>query len=230
MEMVQVLHAIDCMPDSPVYEEMVDEYQSTYPEMLPLAEPVGILGFGTLSECSATAEFPAGSRVIYAVLSIGDGIRQCSSGAFQEGDYVRGMLCDAMADIALFSLEGRMQEKLREVCAEHKVGILRRLEAPHDISMEVQREAWECLKLKERLGIDISCGYMFDPVKTSCQVFVLTEDVNVFQAQHDCRNCSNVNCRYRSNVGFSVTKPDEKLSKELRDSADGVDIRRLTFG
>lgn len=194
----QVMHAIDCMPDNPVYEDMVEEYQEIYPEILQLVKPLGIIGFGSLSQQSATAEFPAGSRVLYAVISVGDGISQSSTRAFQEGDYVRGMLYDAMADVALFSLESRMQEKLREICAKHRVGILKRLEAPQDISMEVQREAWECLRLKERLGMDISSGYMLDPVKSTCQVFVLTEDVNTFRAQHDCRNCSNVNCKYRS--------------------------------
>ena len=193
-----VLHAIDCTEDSPVYEEMLEECQEICPEMQPLVEPLGILGMGTLSERVATEEYPAGTKVIYAVLSVGDKVKQCSTRAFQEGDYVRGMICDAVADCALFSLEGRMQEKLREICAELGFGILKRLEAPHDIPMEVQKDAWDYLALKERFGIDISCGYMFDPVKTSCQVFVLTEDGNTFKAQHDCRKCPSVNCKLRN--------------------------------
>ncbi len=198
IQMSHVLHAIDCAPDSPVYEEMVEECQDLCPEMLPLAEPVGILGFGELTGRAASEEYPAGTKVIYAVLSVGDKIKQCSTAAFGEGDYVRGVLCDAMADCALFSLEERMQEKLREICAEHGFGILKRLEAPHDISMEVQKDAWDYLELKERFGIDISCGYMFDPVKTSCQIFVLTEDANIFRAQHDCSKCPNLNCKLRN--------------------------------
>lgn len=212
MEMKHVLYAIDCTPDSPVYEEMVEEYLEISDDMLALAEPLGILGVGNLSQAAVTEEYPAGTKVIYAVLSVGDKIKQCSTRAFQEGDYVRGMLCDAMADTALFSLEGKMLEKLREICAERKVGILKRLEAPHDISMEVQRDAWEALQLKERFGIDLSCGYMFDPVKTSCQVFVLTEDETVFRAQHDCRKCPNVACKYR-NI------PAEKESEEISEGA-----------
>ena len=150
IELDSVMHALDCSKDSPVYEEFLDEYESIHQEMLSLAEPICILGIGTLSEAAATEDYPAGTRIIYAVTSIGDGIKQCSTKAFQEGDYVRGMLCDAMADNALFSLEAGMQEQLREICAEQHVGILKRLEAPHDISMEVQWDAWEYLKLQER--------------------------------------------------------------------------------
>lgn len=205
IELEQVMHALDCSKDSPVYEEFLDEYEAIYEEMLALVKPVGVLGVGTLSEATASEEYPAGTKVIYAVTSIGDGMKQCSTLGFQQGDYVRGMLCDAMADSALFSLEGSMLEQLREVCAEHGVGILKRLEAPHDISMEVQREAWEYLQLKERFGIDLSCGYMFDPVKTSCQVFILTDKQDVFKAQHDCRKCSNIHCKFRNIPDIEVT-------------------------
>ena len=219
LNMDLVLHAIDCMPDSPVYEEFADEYADIHEELLAMAEPVGILGFGELTDKTATDEYKAGSRVIYAVISVGDKIKQYSSRAFAEGDYVRGMLADAIADNALFLLEGRMLEKLKAVCGEHSVGILKRLEAPHDISMEVQREAWESLKLKETLGIDISCGYMFDPVKTTCQVFVITDDADTFKAQHDCRKCSNTDCRYRNipKVEITVKKGDEIRKLVLDD-------------
>lgn len=205
IELEQVMHLLDCSKDNPVYEEFQEEYEAMYEEMLALAKPVGILGVGALSEAAASDEYPVGTKVIYAVTSIGDGMKQSSTFGFAQGDYVRGMLCDAMADSALFSLEVSMLDRLREVCAEHGVGILKRLEAPHDISMEVQREAWEYLQLKERFGIDISCGYMFDPVKTSCQVFVLTDKQDVFRAQHDCRKCSNHNCKFRNVPDIKVT-------------------------
>lgn len=193
-----VLKAMDCYEDSPVYEEVVDTYEEIYEDMMSLVEPVGILGFGTLPEAVATEKYKAGTPVVYMVMSIGNGIKEESTKAFQEGDYVKGMLTDAMADDALFSMEEQVLARLKEVCREHNVGVLARLEAPHDISMESQKTAWEHLELKRRFGIDISTGFMFDPVKTSCQVFVLTEDADSFKAQHDCRKCPNIHCRLRN--------------------------------
>lgn len=193
-----VLKAMDCYEDSPVYEEVVDTYEEIYEDMLSLVEPVGILGFGTLPESVATEKYKAGTPVVYMVMSIGNGIKEESTKAFQEGDYVKGMLTDAMADDALFSMEEQVLARLKEVCREHNVGVLARLEASHDISMESQKTAWEHLELKRRFGIDISTGFMFDPVKTSCQVFVLTEDADSFKAQHDCRKCPNIHCRLRN--------------------------------
>ena len=156
LNLKSVLDGMDCYEDSPVYEEVVEEYHEISDEMLDLARPVGILGFGTMPKEIETKKYKAGTPVIYAVLSIGDEIKQRSTKAFEEGDYVKGMLCDSIADNLLFSLEGRMMEKLQEVCKEHKMGILQRLEAPQDISMETQRVAWEHLELKKRFGIDIS--------------------------------------------------------------------------
>lgn len=192
-----VLKAMDCYEDSPVYEEVVDTYEEIYEEMLSLVEPVGILGFGTLPESVATEKYKAGTPIAYMVASIGNGIKEQSTKAFQEGDYVKGMLTDAMADDALFSMEEQILGELKKVCGEHKTGVLARLEAPHDISMEVQKEAWEYLELEKRFEIGISKGFMFDPVKTYCQVFILTEDTNTFKAEHDCRKCPNFKCRNR---------------------------------
>lgn len=198
IEQETVFKSVNCYEDSPVYEVFLETYEDIYEEMLSLVEPVGILGFGTLPKSVETKKYKAGTPIIYMVTSIGDGIKQRSTKAFNEGDYVTGMLCDAMADAALFSMEDQVMEKLKEVCAEHKMGILARLEAPHDISMASQKEAWEHLELERRFGIKISTGYMFDPVKTSCQVLILTEDTNTFKAHHDCRKCPNFNCPLRN--------------------------------
>ena len=200
-----VFKSLNCFEDSPVYEDFLETYEEIYEEMYGLVEPVGIIGLGTMPESIATEKYPAGTPVIYMVTSVGDGIKQQSTKAFQEGDYVKGMLCDAMADDALFSMEDQLMDKLKEICAEHKVGIRARLEAPHHISMGVQKEAWEYLELEKRFGIKISSGYMFDPVKTSCQLLILTEDSSVFKAEHDCRKCPNLNCKLRHIPDTDVT-------------------------
>lgn len=198
IEKEAVLKAIDCYEDSPVYEEVADVYEEIYKDMVSLVEPVGILGFGTLPESVETEKYKAGTPVVYMVMSIGNGIKEESTKAFREGDYVKGMLTDAMADDALFSMEEQILARLKEVCREHNAGVIARLEAPYDISMESQKAAWEHLELKRRFGIDISSGFMFDPVKTSCQVFVLTDNTESFNAQHDCRKCPNIHCRIRN--------------------------------
>lgn len=210
-----VFKSLNCFEDSPAYEDFLECYDEIYEEMYNLVEPVGVIGFGTMPESAATETYVEGTPIIYMVTSVGDGIKQQSTRAFQEGDYVKGMLCDAMADDALFSMEDQLMEKLKEICGEHQVGIRARLEAPHHISMEIQKEAWNYLELERRFGITISSGYMFDPVKTSCQVLILTEDASMFKAEHDCRKCPNLNCKLRHIPDTEVTVQRGNESRKI---------------
>ena len=132
----EVFKMIDCYEDSPVYEEVAEEYDEILEDMRALLKPIGIIGLGEITENIATEKYPAGTRTIFAVLSVGNEIKEESTKYFHEGDYVRGMLIDAIADTALFSLDDAMMDTLQKFCRKHKVGIRKRLEAPHDISME----------------------------------------------------------------------------------------------
>ncbi len=221
-----VLNSIDCRSDSPVYEDIAKEFDSIHSEAISLAEPTGIIGFGRITENASTVKYPTGTKVLFAVLSVGDEIKQRSTKAFDEGDYVAGMLFDAMADCALFSLESSLTGKLKEICAEHNIGISARLEAPHDIPMQIQKDAWEQLELK-KLGIGITEGYMLDPVKTSCQVFIISDDTDDFKVQHNCRKCTNFSCKFRNVIPVQIKVKKENttdtfLLKENETLMDGL--------
>ncbi len=123
------------------------------------------------------------------------------------------MLIDAMADACLFAMDHEIQAVLKEECARRKIGIVSRLEAPNDIPMIAQKTAFDALKADETLGIAISPSYMYDPVKTSCQVMQVTADESVFRAQHNCRKCGAKNCNMRKiqPVTITVINKDKKL-------------------
>lgn len=211
-----ILKTMDCHKESPLYEEMEEECREIYEEMQAYIEPKGIIGFAEMPQSLASVAFPAGTPIAYVVLSIGAKVSEASTKAFQTGDPVRGMICDAIAVEALFSLEESMQKDLKKACREHQVGVKKRLEAPQDLPMEAQKEAWEYLELKRRFGIGLSTGYMYDPVKTSCQIFILTSDQESFHAEHDCTRCTNFKCSRR------------KVSpRQIRVKKDG-EVRTIT--
>ena len=211
----QVLKLMDCYEESPVYEEVLEEYEEHIDELRVLAEPCGILGITTLpADIPAQGADPC-AGVIYAVISIGNRLKDFSTDAFARGDYVLGMMADAVADAALFSLEDELTAQLRKFCRDHHVGIRRRMEAPTDIPMKVQKAAHDFLRLKERLNIGITEGYMFDPVKTSCQVFLISDREQEFRTLHDCRRCSNINCKLRHIPPCSVTVVREAKEEEI---------------
>lgn len=200
-----VFRMIDCREDSPVYEEMTEAYESLLPEVLDLAEGQCIFGTGEITGADASKDCPAGTKVLYVISTVGRRLSSLESELFAEGDYVRGMLADAMADACLFSLEAEWQEAVKQFCAENGYGVETRLEAPDGLPMSVQKTAFMWLNAAQELSMGISSGYMYDPVKSACYVLVLSDDPERFRAQHDCRTCTRLDCKVRTVRPVSVT-------------------------
>lgn len=194
----KVLNQIDCYAGSDLYEEVTEEYEEILDEMKSLIEPVFLMEPGTIGPELAREGLPEGTPVLMALYSIGRGISDYSTAAFAAGDYLKGMLADAIADSALFSLEQSFAPILKETCAEMNMGIRRRLEAPQDICMTAQKVIYEKTRAHELCGMEISSGYMLDPVKSNAVLYVLTEDRKVFLHQHNCRNCNRYDCKMRN--------------------------------
>lgn len=194
----KVLRQMDCYEDSPIYEETIEEYEELYPIMMEVLDLKGIIAFGEVPEKHGVPEvLEEGSKVVYMIVTIGVKASGLSSAYFAEGDYLKGMLADAMADVCVFAMEKDILKIIREECKKRKIGIRHRYEAPVDIPMEYQKIAFDMTGAKENLGMKITSGYMLDPLKSNCQVFGVTEDTQMFQLEHDCRKCSLVNCKQR---------------------------------
>lgn len=193
----EVMQLLGCSPDNALYEEMMEEYEEIREELTSLGNPQALIYFGEMSGSIATKEVPEGAPVVYLLVTEGREISRYSTRMFEEGDYVKGMIADAFSGNYLFELEKQVLKILRMECAKRGVGILARMEAPVNLPMEAQKVIFDTCRAKEELGMDITCGYMFDPVKTSALIFKLSEDPDVFKAQHDCSKCAMKNCVMR---------------------------------
>ena len=198
-----VLHQIDCPAGSSIYEEVSEEYQQIEAEIYSLCEPVFLIQYGTVD--SRTAEqyaLPQDAPLLFVVSSIGRKISEYSTRAFQKGDYLKGMLSDAMADSALTSLEKEAIPYIRDICRDHHMGIEKRLDAPKDIPMAAQRLIFERTQAHELCGMSLSSGYMLDPVKSGALIYVLTEDTDKFNYRHDCRKCKRYEILFLPHLRF----------------------------
>lgn len=201
----KVFAQLHCTPDSPSYEAVEETYKEILPEILRLSTPKGLLSRGKVPASCRTDHEDRDLDVVFLLLTVGQAVSDYSSRAFSEGDYVKGLLADAMADSALFSLEAGSLGALKEACQSWGIGIQRRLEAPQDLRMEIQKEALLQTEADRYLGLSITEGYMYRPLKTSCSVFVTTGDTSLFRAGHNCRTCPNLTCGFRSVSPVQVT-------------------------
>lgn len=217
----EVLRQIDCPKESVVYAEVAEEYKEIESKVYALCEPVLLLEYGTYEN----------KPVLMVLYSIGKGVSEFTTKCFQEGDYLKGVLSNAMADSALFSIENELVPCLKTFCKELKMGISRRLEAPRDIPMSVQKIIFEKTKAQERCGMKISSGYMLDPVKSNAVLYELVVDQNMFHCQHDCRNCRRC---FRGDEHFAVVSDYEQSAGKTEAKQDGdygiaIDIGTTTI-
>ena len=206
----RVCHLIDADQSSEIYEEILEELE----EMLPMAyekiHPVALLGWGDFTEYASFVE-EAEKEALYEIHTIGAGMSEWATALFQEGNYLGGMLADAIADDYLFQMDEQIQKAVIRMCRERKMGIKRRLEAPQDVPMDIQKKAFDVTEAGKNMGIAIKESYMYDPVKTVCQVYVLDSDHTRFCVEHDCTKCQNVTCKLRRETSVCIkVKTDEK--------------------
>lgn len=193
-----VLHYIDCKRDSEIYEEVRTEYDALLNDIYEKITPTVLLEFGSLADEDKIIGNEKQKEALFCILTVGEEVSRWSTKLFQEGNYLGGMLADAMADDYLFQMDFALKRIVIELCKEKGYGVLRRLEAPLDIDMHVQKTAWETTRAEEEIGLKIKESYMYDPVKTMCQVYLLQKGSCNYQVEHDCSRCSNLNCKMRN--------------------------------
>ena len=125
----KVFRLLNCTKDSEAYEMFLEEYEEVKNQ---IAGAMDALALVKLTE-----------DYLYVYLTVGEEVSRISSSYFQEGEYVRGMLADAMSDSLLMEVENQLLADLRNVCAEARVGVKKRLEAPADLPMEIQKKILE---------------------------------------------------------------------------------------
>lgn len=200
LDQKMVFHLIDCHEDSPIYDEVSDEYRKIENRVMESIEPKAFYKFGDVSQEMADRSMgtlQAGSRAVFVLMTIGDSISTLSNEYFSEGDYLLGMLVNAMADSYLFQMDDMLSCRIKASCLDRHFGIERRLDAPSQIPMQVQKDILDEIKAKEQLPIDVTEGYMFTTVKTMGYILTLTKDEAIDQSGHNCGTCGQTNCRLR---------------------------------
>ncbi len=229
----QVMDLIDCYPESTVYEDTLEELMELEPVILGLVKAEAIVAFSNIEETAVVdGILSLDDKVLCAILTIGREASEFSRGYFDEGDYLKGMLADALADTCLFSMEKEFRAYIKSLCSEIGMGIDRRMEAPVDIPMEFQQIAFAKCKASEYLGMDITVGYMLEPVKSTCQVLRLSKEVETFNLDHNCRTCPNTTCKLRKvyDVELRIYSKDDVLLGTMANAEGETILESLIRG
>lgn len=176
-----VLKTLGCFEGSEVYNTVSKYFDEEEDVVLDLIYPRAII---------KTEEMRA-----YCIMTLGEKISEYSKSLFDNGEGMKGILVDAMADEYLFSMDKVLSERIKLECAATGYGVKRRLDAPKDFPLSQQRVIIEKTRIK---NVDMTSAFMLIPVKTFAYILEFTTDKNIFNAQHDCSKCRNFDCPRRS--------------------------------
>lgn len=199
-----VFSQIDCYEDSPVYDEVDREYHEIIEQIYEKIDARALLEFGDISDYDVSEYGDGITEALFCIVTVGGKISEWITGLFEQGEYVKAMLADAAVDDYLFQMENQLKEKIIQMCRQAKRGVIRRLEAPQDIDMSVQKKALEVTNAEQEIGLTVKESYMYSPVKTVCQVFLLDDKAEEYRIEHDCSKCPNVQCKMRNIPGIPI--------------------------
>lgn len=214
-----VLHLLDCREDSPVYDDVMEDYKEVESAFYTLAKPETRMLFDEIPPELSNDNLPPGTKVVYLIHTIGSDASTYCTEAFKKNDYLKAMLMDAMSSSLLFEMDKLIQDCLKTECAQKGVGILRRLEAPRDIPMLAQKVACDKLFSKEHPGVRTSSAFMLDPPKSNCVIFVLTDNKEILHTEQDCQGCTAENCPMRKTAPVAVTVVLKESTHVIRCNA-----------
>lgn len=183
--------------NSTAFSDIEELYGQFLPEVRRRLRPKAALTIVSPDTEEMQNKICGGNKLLYVILTVGDGISRLADQYFSVEEPLKGMLADAMADSCLFAFEEQLLPMIERLCREEGYGVAGRLEIPEDIPIEIQQTVYDALDAKRTLGISITSGYMFDPAKSMCLIFELTEDQGQAVPGHDCSRCGNLNCTLR---------------------------------
>ncbi|MCM1258700.1 MAG: ASKHA domain-containing protein [Roseburia sp.] len=218
-------------------EEMARQYDSLLPKLCVYLKPKAAL---TVQEAPEELKKLTGwDKVMSVVLTVGKGADTLCKSFFDKGDGFSGLFVSAMADACLFTFEEQVQGYIKRMCKEEGFGICRRLSAPEDLPMEMQKTAFDLVDAKRTLGLSLTSAFMLNPEKSMCYFLAVTEDKDVFQVCHDCRTCTSLDCGLRRReIILTVKSPSEekkiscKAGERLQDVLlkHGITLQRPCGG
>jgi hypothetical protein len=138
------------------------------------------------------------SNIVYCIISIGDKISDIISHRFEEKKYLDAILFDAIADQVLFNASSQFYSYIKKEASEKNLNLTYRFSpGSGQVEMRAQQYIFNAVKPKEKLGISITNGYMYRPIKTLGYVYGADKNLDPNENDHDCYYCSNKNCRFR---------------------------------
>ncbi|WP_432663831.1 ASKHA domain-containing protein [Wukongibacter baidiensis] len=194
----KVFQIIDCKKDSPVYDRVNNIYIKVLNKAMKLIKPKGIFKLEKTTSNYNYEIMERYSHLVSCLVTLGEDIGLASSKDFENGDYLEGLLLDTISDQILFNISNQMREKIIDYTKEIGIGLTPRMSpGENGVPIEVQKDILLRLEGKEKLGVDITVGYMLNPVKSLAYFYGADKNISISLIDHDCSKCGRADCKFK---------------------------------
>lgn len=185
------------MPNYDAFDKAFDELTE---EINVHCTPRGMFTLKPIcKEARLTKDLSEVSHVVYAMVTLGPWISSRSTAYFKEKDFLKGLLLDAMADQLLFDASDAFYPTIRQIVYDEQGYALTVRIEPDDryVPMWVQKLVLDECGGRGALDMDITDGYMYNPLKTMGYLYGADKNIAIAEKDHDCDLCSNLTCEFR---------------------------------
>ena len=153
------------------------------------------------------------SYIVASVSTIGMEIDRLIKKAFDDEDYLKGMIIDTIGTTSVNYTNKTFWKSLVDGLNHTNIGITQRL-SPGDTAWPVaqQKNLFDCFKDIE-IDVELLESSMMIPFKSTSAIFGFGEGIGIIKLEHICSECSMPNCNYRMDKSIDVVvKSDQKQS------------------
>jgi uncharacterized 2Fe-2S/4Fe-4S cluster protein (DUF4445 family) len=169
------------------------------------------------------------SHIIVGVSTIGRQLDERVKGAFDSGDYLKGMIIDHIGTTAVDYINKSFWNRMVEDIKNTNIGITSRL-SPGDTSWNIteQRKIFQCLEEGDIL-VKLTESFMMIPFKSTSYVYGFGEGIGVARIGHVCSECNMKHCAYRMDdrVELRVKEGESIQTIDVKPGSNLLEVLRL---
>ncbi|MBZ9685987.1 ASKHA domain-containing protein [Clostridium estertheticum] len=153
------------------------------------------------------------SYIIVLVSTIGVEIDKVIQNAFDDEDYLKGMIVDNIGTTCVGYINKMFWNSLVDDLKGTNMGITQRL-SPGDTAWPVneQRKIFDCFK-ETKLNVELLESSLMIPFKSTSAIFGFGEGIGINKSEHICTECNMQSCSYRMDKNIEIRiKTDNNIS------------------
>lgn len=205
----KVLNSIDCYSNSDVYEEVCEIYEALKKDIEKLVEPKAIFKFDKISERFKIDDTDNCTHIVLCILTIGRRVSEKTDTYFKNDYYMEGMLFDTMADILLGEYANQLYKNICIKAKKRGLGLTHKLSPGNaDFPLDRQKDILEKLGAANILNVNVTDGFMLNPVKSVSFIFGADKKLGIPQIDHECSRCINTKCKMRKEAYIGKKNED----------------------